>query len=178
MSDLASLSKILGRCCILIIIGLPALTVLAWLDFDTFGPDMAQNLGIGCKTPLPADLLPVQTALGIGVMMVPTAAFVFGVWHLRRLFMGFSAGQDFTAENIKALRVFAWSVAAAIVLSILTGAVLSVVLTMNNPPGQRVLAVGVSSTQVLVMFLGAVFAVIAHMMEAGRAIAIENAEIL
>ena len=116
--------------------------------------------------------------MDIGVMMVPVAIMMFGLWNLRQLFAGFGAGRIFTIENTRALRIFAWSAMAVIVVQFFTDGLLTVVLTLNNPPGQRVLALSLSTEQLVALFVGAVFVVIARVLEEGRKLADDNASIL
>jgi hypothetical protein len=178
LERLSALSRILSWVCLGLMFFLPASVLVAWLNFDTFGPGLVERLGIGREHGVPETLLPVQMALGIGVMMVPVGIMAFGLWNLRRLFVGFGAGHIFTLENTRALRVFAWAVVAVIVVQFFTDGLLSVVLTLNNPPGQRVLALSLSAEQIVALFVGAVFVLIARVLEEGRKLADENASIL
>jgi len=181
MSDLerlSAISRLLGWVCLALVVLLPVSVVVVWLNFDVFGPSMADRLGITRSHALPEQLQPVQMALGIGVMMVPAAVMAFGLWNLRQLFAGFGAGRIFTLENTRALRIFAWSAMAVIVVQFFTDGLLTVVLTLNNPPGQRVLALSLSTEQIIALFVGAVFVVIARVLEEGRKLADDNASIL
>lgn len=103
---------------------------------------------------------------------------MFGLWNLRKLLIGFGAGQIFTRDNTRHLKIFAWSVLTVIVIQFFADGLLSVVLTLNNPPGKRVLALGLSSDQVVAFFFGTVFVLIAKVLEEGRKLADENASIL
>jgi hypothetical protein len=156
----------------------PLWVIGGWLNFETWGASIASRLGLAQNHVVPTTLLPEQTALGIGVTMVPVGTLVFGLWHLRKLLVCFGAGQIFTLENTRALKIFAWSVLAVIVIQFFTDGLLSVVLTLNNPPGQRVLALGLSSDQIVAFFFGAVFVLIAKVLDEGRKLADENASIL
>lgn len=178
LQRLSALSRVLGWICLALIVFLPVSVLVAWLNYDVFGAGLAERLGIGQEHGVPDALMPVQIAMGIGVMMVPVGLMMFALWNLRRLFMGFGAGQIFTLENTRSLRIFAWSAMAVIVVQFFTDGLLSVVLTLNNPPGQRVLALSLSSEQIVALFIGAVFVVIARVLEEGRKLADENASIL
>lgn len=176
MPNVSRLSRFLSWVCTILIVALPVLTVVVWMNFETFGSELRRGIGIECGTPLPTELLPVQIVLGIGVMMLPTSVKVFGLWHLRRLLAAFADGRVYTAENIRALRLFAWAVAGSIALGMLMVPLLSVILTFDNPPGQRVLVFGIGSDDFMALFVSGVFALIAHTMEFGRSLASENAE--
>lgn len=182
MSDLARLGRmsvILSRIALGLIVALPMLTIVVWLRFDIFGQELSSHVVKGwCDGKVPTSLSPMQTTLGILAMMLPTAAVMIGLAYLRKLLAGFAIGQIFTIENITALRNFAWAIAIAIVLDIVSNSMISVILTFNNAPGHRELTIGIGSDQVLTIFAGAIFAVIARVMEMGRSLAAKNAEFL
>jgi hypothetical protein len=181
MSDLqrlSAISRVLGWICVVLMVFLPASAVLLWFNFDAWGQGMPDRLGIPDQYAIPSTLTPVQIALGLGVMMVPIAIMMFGLWNLRRLFAGFGAGRVFTLENTRFLRMFAWSVMAVIVVQFFANGLLAVVLTLNNPPGQRVLALSLSTEHIIAIFVGFVFVVIARVLEEGRKLADDNASIL
>jgi len=178
LQRLSAISSLLGWICLALMAFLPASVIACWLYFDVFGPGIADRLGIARTYTIPDQLTSLQIALGIGVMMVPVAIMMFGLWNLRQLFSGFGAGRIFTIENTRALRIFAWSAMAVIVVQFFTDGLLTVVLTLNNPPGQRVLALSLSTEQLVALFVGAVFVVIARVLEEGRKLADDNASIL
>lgn len=178
LQRLSAISRLLGWVCVALMVLLPASVVAFWVSFDVMGQGLVDRLGIGRQYPVPTELIPVQIALGIGVMMVPVGLMMFGLWNLRQLLSGFGAGQIFTIANSRYLRVFAWSALAVIITQFFTDGLLSIVLTLNNPPGQRVLAFGFSTDQLIGLFFGAVFVLIARVLEEGRKLADDNASIL
>ena len=178
LQRLSAISRLLGWVCIALMVFLPVSVLVAWLGYDTMGPSLVDRLGLSRDHAIPEHLSPQQVGLGLAVMMAPVCIMVFGLWHLRHLLSGFGAGRIFTADNTRALKIFAWSVLAVIVVQFFTDALLSLVLTLNNPPGQRVLALGFSTDQVVAFFFGAVFVLIARVLEEGRKLADENASIL
>jgi Protein of unknown function (DUF2975) len=178
LQRLSSISRILGWVCIGLMFFLPASVVVCWTFFEAFGVGMAERLGIARDYTVPDQLLPVQIVLGIAIMMVPVGVMMFGLWNLRQLFAGFGAGRIFTIENTRALRVFAWSAMAVVVVQFFTDALLALVLTLNNPPDQRVLALSLSTDQIIAVFITFVFVVIARVLEEGRKLADDNASIL
>lgn len=178
LQRLSLFSRVLGWICIALIIFLPASVMACWFYFDVFGPGIADRLGLARAYAVPVDLSAQQIVLGISVMMVPVGIMMYGLWNLRMLFVGFSEGRIFTLENTRALRIFAWSAMAVIVVQFFTDGLLTVVLTLDNPPDQRVLALSLSTEQIVALFVGAVFVVIARVLEEGRKLADENASIL
>ena len=58
--------------------------------------------------------------------------------------------------------------------AIVAGAVISVVLTVNNPVGMRHLAIGIGSDQVLMVFFAGMVWLLAAVIGQGQALAEEN----
>ncbi|MDX2222693.1 MAG: DUF2975 domain-containing protein [Rhodospirillaceae bacterium] len=175
---LQALSRWLSRFCLLLMITMPIGAVLTWtLLWGELGQPFAVRAGVREEL-IPVALTPVQQAAGAFVTLVPTGLLVYGLMWLRRLFAAFAAGQVFSADNARAIRVFAWSIIGLHIAQIFTLGLSSIIITMLNPPGQRVLAFGLSSDQVLALFVGLVFVLIAHVLEEGRRIADDNAAIV
>lgn len=181
MSDLerlSAISRVLGWMSLALMVLLPLSVVLSWLSFDTFGPAIADRLGVAREYADLSRLSSTQIIMGVAVMMAPVGIMVFGLWNLRQLLDGFGRGRIFTLENTRSLRIFAWSVLAVIVVQFFADGLLSMVLTLNNPDGKRVLALSLSTEQLIALFFGAVFVVIARVLEEGRKLADDNASIL
>ena len=85
-----------------------------------------------------------------------------------RLFRLYEQGQIFRDSNVRCFRnlsrVLIWWFAAGIVQKSL----LSIALTLHNPPGQRIITVELGSPDLTALLLGAILAVIAWVMEEGR----------
>ncbi len=118
-----------------------------------------------------ADIFPLPwTALLLGflVSMLPVGVSLYGVYCLRCLFGLYEQGQVFLAENVywykRLSRVLIWSFAAGI----LCRSLLSIVLTLHNPPGQRRVTLSLSSDDLSLLLLGGILAVIAWVMDEGR----------
>ena len=175
---LSAFSRFLGWICLVLMTFLPASVLACWIYFDVFGPGITDRLGLARTYTIPVQLMPQQIVLGIAVMMVPVGIMMFGLWNLRHLFVGLCAGRIFTLENTRALRIFAWSAMAVIIVRFFTDGLLSFVLTLSNHPGQRLLALSLSTEQLVALFVGAVFVVIARVLEEGHKLADDNASIL
>ena len=94
---------------------------------------------------------------------------------MRALFGLYREGQIFTPKNCACLRHLGYAMLAWLPLGMVFDAMLSVAVTMNNPPGQRYLAVGLHTMDVVVFLIGAVFVVLAWVMGEGARLAEEQA---
>lgn len=125
-----------------------------------------------------AALTPLTRVLGFLVSMIAASVVLYGLAQLRHLFRHYQRGHIFTEYALIRLRKFAWSLLLVGLLRPLTGAALSVLLSINNPPGQRTLALTVGSNDIALLFISGVFIVIAWIMAEGVRLADENAQII
>lgn len=154
---------------------IPITVIVMWASFEYWGPSHPEIASI----PEVPDHLPLTTRLLAGAIGLAQASIaVFAVWRLRRLFSLYADGLIFTAANTRCMRHFAAAVFAFAIAKPITGALLSVVLTMNNPPGHRQLAITAGSSELTTLFIGGVFLIIAWIMDEARAMAEEQAEIV
>jgi len=104
------------------------------------------------------------------VALLPSALGLFALWQLWQLFGAFADGDALTTRAQDHLRRFAWTLIAMALAHPLYRAALSVVFTLENPPGQRMLSIGLGSDDYVRLLLGAVLLAIAVVMgEAVRA---------
>ena len=86
----------------------------------------------------------------------------------------FAQGQVFTLQATALLGRFAGWVAWAALASMLAGSATSVLLTLNNPPGQRHLSVGIGSDLVFTLFFAGLVWLMAAVIAQGQTLAEEN----
>ena len=108
------------------------------------------------------------------VMGLPLALLLAGVWQARRCFEMFAQGQVFTLQATTLLGRFAGWVAWAALAALLASSATSVLLTLNNPPGQRHLAIGIGSDHVFTLFFAGLVWLMAAVIAQGQALAEEN----
>lgn len=102
----------------------------------------------------------------------------WGLFSLRR-FLAACCGEDYlTLQNSRYLKRFAFGLIGSALLSPITGAVLSVLLTLHRPPGQKMLAINVSSNQIILIAVGGLLFVLANLLKRASLIAEENAQIV
>lgn len=143
-------------------LGAVMLTVLpAWFwSSPTWVAQAADRMAGVHEITLDADAL----RLGALVGLLPMALGLYLLWQLWRLFGEYGAGRVFTPEATLRLRRFAWAVLALVLQAPLLRAVLSVVLTLGNPPGRRQLVLGFGSDDYIGLLLALVLIAIATVM--------------
>ena len=115
-----------------------------------------------------------QRIAGAVVTALPLGLLLAGVWQARRCFGMFAQGQVFTLQATALLGRFAGWVAWAALASMLAGSATSVLLTLNNLPGQRHLSVGIGSDHVFTLFFAGLVWLMAAVIAQGQTLAEEN----
>ena len=100
--------------------------------------------------------------------MIPAGVFMLGMWWLVRLFGLFSIGQIFTADTVRYIRNLGWTMAAGVVATPVHEALLSLVLTMHNPPGQHILSLSTESADLGELLTAGVIILVSWIMDEGR----------
>jgi len=169
------ISRVMRLFCTIAIPAIPLTLALMWFNFELWGRTHPEIIGFG---PLPQPMPAMSLILGFVVSMIPGSLAVYAVLRLRQLFDFYTRGLIFTAENIRCLRGFALATLGIALVKPMAGALMSVVLTMTNPPGQRMLSVSFGSSELTTLFVGCVFLIIAWIMDEGRELAEEQAQIV
>ena len=175
LSRIQQISRLMHGLCTAGLVLIPLTVAGMWATYEVWAPTHPDLAAI---RPLPETLTLGIRLLAFAVGMLQAAIAIFAVWRLRQLFALYAEGLIFTADNTRWLRQFAAAVLTFAVAKPITGALLSVVLTLDNPPGQRQLAVTFGSSELTTLFIGCVFLIIAWIMDEARTLAEEQAEII
>ena len=111
----------------------------------------------------------VRTRL-VAAMLIPVLVSLAVLWQVWQLFGEYRRGRVFSAASLAHLRRFSWALVGLALVQPLSRVLMSVAISLDNPPGHRHLAVSFSSNDFAVLLLGLVFVAIARVMvEAARA---------
>jgi hypothetical protein len=171
MSRVRRISRWMVWACWGLLVVMPAALVLYWAGASH--EQLMANANL-VATPVAGPLRIWQRVVAAAVSALPLGLASVGIWQARRCFAQFAQGHVFTVEATHLLRRFAGWVAAAALGAIVASAAVSVVLTLNNPPGMRQLAVGIGSNQVFTLFFASTVWLMAAVIGQGQALAEEN----
>lgn len=165
------ISRWMVAACWALLITLPLALVVYWAT--------ASEAQLASHANLPAQVVAGPLALwqrvaGAVVTALPLGLLLVGVWQARRCFGMFAQGQVFTLQATALLGRFAGWVAWAALASMLASSATSVLLTLNNPPGQRHLSVGIGSDHVFTLFFAGLVWLMAAVIAQGQTLAEEN----
>ncbi|BDQ38839.1 hypothetical protein SYK_31990 [Pseudodesulfovibrio nedwellii] len=140
---------------------------------DDDSPSMAiefltEDLGID-EAQAPAYPLAWSTRiLGLGVDMLPTAIGMLSLWWLVQLFSCFAAGEIFTRNTVMYIRRTGWTMLIGVCVGPIHEALLTLVLTINNPPGERMISISLDSANFEEVVIAGVIILVSWIMEEGR----------
>lgn len=157
--------------CLLLIVTLPIVVFVYWAVADAGLLAVRANM---LPWAIQAPLENWQRWAGALVTCIPVGLMLRGLWEARQCFRQFAVGQVFTQQAVQRLRAFAaWAMAAS-AADMLISPVLSVLLTLHNPPGMRQLAIGIGTDHVLSLLFAAMVWVMAAVIAQGQVLAEEN----
>lgn len=147
-----------------ILVLVPTATVLYWTFFNILPASLRDNLPLTIEQNLSLGV----KFLALSVSAIPMTIKIAGVWILIKLFRLYEQGHIFTSSNVGCVRnlgkiLIIWFVSTPIHI-----ALLSIVLTFQNEPGERILAVRLESADVTALLVGVMLLVISWVMDEGR----------
>lgn len=160
---------------------LPVLNIAIWIFFNEAYSLVSQGTVGGvslAKLPVPLPLPAWIRALGFTVCLIPLSVQMCMVYYLRRLFSLYARGMVFTGENVLCIRRTGVALLAGQALSPVVQALMTVVLTLNNPPGHRMVQIGLSSADLTAVAVGFMLIVVAWIMDEGRKLTEEQALVI
>ena len=173
-------SRRLRATCTGLIVVLPLLSALFWTFFNQlYGPGSMVPTSM---IPLPVEVtqsLPGLIRLGAFVTnVIPLAAMIYGLLKLRELFRLYELGMIFTEKNVACFRSLGRVLVVWVLCDVVKNSLLSVVLTLPNPPGHRIITLGLYSADFAAIFVGIVILIIAWVMDEARKIQEDQALII
>lgn len=169
----------LARYLIVIVAGIVAAVAvyLAWLAlfsparFDMFAAQALVTVDTYAVTAPVRAMLILTLGAGFGLLGWLLAA-------LMRAFDRFRAGEVFSAQAAAVVRAAGVAGLANALYLLVAPTVMTLLLTVNNPPGQRALAVSLSSHQLFSLLMAVFLLVVGHVLALGTALEEDNKSIV
>lgn len=154
-----------------IIIGM----IYFWITFKT-AYDIFSPFGFG------ADLsnfvhLPLSTStriLAFIVSLIPCIIILYGLRQLICLFKQYEKNNIFTRENTHRYKKLSYTLFAWVISQPVYCALISLVLSINNPPGHRVISISLGAIDVVALISGTIVLLIASVMDEAHKISDES----
>ena len=139
---------------------IPLLTLLYWVFFN--------YLPLGLITQLP---VPIQSSLVLEVRLlaflislIPVSVAIYGLVNLKRLFRLYEQAIVFSQQNVLYFRRIGYTLMYWVLANQIFVALISVVLTINNPPGERMLVAQLGISDIGSLIIGGVVVLVSWVM--------------
>ena len=132
------------------------LQVWIWIDVGRL-VDALSNLGGHI---IPQELAPLNRGIGFLLSMIPISFLMLGLIKLRELCLLLKKNYRFEKQHLELLHKFTLMLLYGSFIAPITRALISIVVTIDNPPGSRALVVNLDSEDLIRMFLAAVLLLI------------------
>ncbi len=152
----------------------PVFTSVYWLFYNEL-PQTLVSINLPADLQVPPTLDATQRGLGFLVSLLPLAAKVFAMVTIMRLLKLYQEGKIFSAAHVHHFKRLGQTLIFYGCAGIIESTGLSLVMTMNNPPGQRMLTFGMSSDDITIFVIAAIVLMLSWIMEEGREQAEEQA---
>ena len=144
---------------------IPVLTLLFWLFFNDLPEGFTKDLPVVARQALPF----LSLVLALLVSFIPASVAIYGLITLRQLFKLYENGIVFSTENVSCFRRLGYTLIAWVFANFIFVPLISVVISINNPPGARQLTVGFGSSDLATLIIGAIVILVSWVMhEASR----------
>jgi len=169
------MSMRLKKTCTVLIYCLPLVSGLFWFFFNWL---YARVPMIPLPVRLDHEVDGITRLFAFLADMIPVSVVIFGLFRLRILFSLYEKALIFTEQNVDCFRSLGRALILWAVCDVIRTSLLSVILTLQNPPGQRMITVSFDSGEFTGVFVGIVVLIISWVMDEGRKIEEEQALIV
>ena len=159
--SLQRLSRRLKRVAIVFMALTLIISVLFWLFINQLPSELLSRLPVKFDQSLSLS----TRLLALLVTMIPVTLLLCGLKTLVNLFRSYESGKVFSQNNVKHFKTLGWVLIVWFFASVLYNALLSIVLTLNNPPGHRMLVVRFELLDLTSLLMGFVLIAIAKVMQ-------------
>lgn len=135
--------------------------------FSSMPIEYVMSIQLPVDVDLPSQRLTIRI-LSCIVLMVPTIIVMVGFYYLIQLFKLYARNTIFGLNNVILIKKIGITFLAQAFAIILIQPILSIILTMDAPPGGHMIAIGVGSHEISNFVIGFIVVLISWIMEEGR----------
>jgi uncharacterized membrane protein len=106
--------------------------------------------------------------LAIVTSMIPASLWMAALFYLSRLFRLYEQDLFFTQNNVNCIKNIGYALFAQAIARFLTEPILSLVVTMNNPPGKRLISISFGTPDIYSLVISGVVIIVAWVMHEGQ----------
>jgi len=139
---------------------IPVITLMYWLFFNF--------LPVGFTTGLPVvvnQTLPLKTLLlAFSASLIPVSVAIYGMINLQKLFKLYEKAIVFSEQNVKCFRHLGYALIYWVFANLVFTLLISIILTVNNSPGERMIVAQFGIPDIGTLIIGAVIILVSWVM--------------
>ena len=139
------LSSAVSKLCYISIALMPLILVWIWMDPERVAQDFSDTGDLV----LPEAIGFLTRIFGFTLTIIPTLLLIMGLLSLQEFLNNLQKSDYFNPNNPTLLRKFAYMLLWSTLARPLIGALVSIVITINNPPGQRTVTFSLGTDEIL-----------------------------
>ncbi|MBK2085625.1 DUF2975 domain-containing protein [Francisella adeliensis] len=175
MKKIKSMSKKYRVIFQLMLVLVIVVTPIFWLTVDT-KIDIFSSIGMSSiySPYINSPMLMSTRIFAIIVSLIPISIVSYALIALIRLFKFYEQGNIFSVETVNQYKKLGKALIFWFFGIMIYDALISLVLTMNNPVGHRVISITIGGIDILAIIAGSVVLIISSVMQQAQEIADEN----
>ena len=150
--------------CYLAIVVMPLFFVWMWIDFER----VTLNLGENNALVVPESLSLLSRIIGFTLNVIPVILLVIGIFSLIKFLDNLQKSDYFNHENSIYLSRFASMLLWSTLMRPITDALVTIAITVNNPPGQRSVSFNLGTDEITGMFFGVLIFILSRLIAASK----------
>lgn len=111
---------------------------------------------------------PLMKVLAFLVSMIKGGIVMYALWVLVTLFKLYETGIFFNKKNVDCFKQLSRTLIWWVIASVVTTPLMTLVLTMNNPPGSHMISLELQSADITALITGGILRIIAGVMADGQ----------
>jgi Protein of unknown function (DUF2975) len=168
MERIKSISKKFRILFILAFLFIPTSNFVVWILYDKLPSEIRVTLLPHTLNLSQININSTTKILASLIDMLQVSIVLYALYQLIKLFKNYGKGEIFSLSNVTYYRKLGYTIFAWVLCSKIVDALISAVLTFQNPVGQRQIVVSLGSSDLLTLAIGGLVILIAWIMNEGH----------
>lgn len=154
---------------------IPVINIMVWMFYESLPTSISTTLLPYSLNLNQIHINPLTKTLACLATMLQISIILYALGLLIKLFRNYEQNQIFTLTNVKYYRRLGYAVFSWVVCNKLVEAMISVILTFQNPVGHRMIAVKFTGVDLVALAMSSLIILIAWIMNEGHELQEEQA---
>ena len=167
------LSNAVSKLCYISIAVMPLILVWIWMDPERVAQDFSDTSDLVLSEAIGF----LNRIFGFTLSIIPTILMIMGLLSLQEFLNNLQKSDYFNPNNPTLLRKFAYMLLWSTLARPLIGALVSIVITINNPPSQRTVTFSLGTDEISGVFVALLIMLLSLLMAESKSSVDERARL-